>query len=255
MFFDKAKIKSNFNQAQKSYNPNAILQRMVAKNLVDLAKQDIFKAENIIDLGSGTGFICEEILSDVSNKNIFQLDIAEKMLAHNQFATHKIIADIEHLPVRSNIFDLALSSLSFQWLNDLEKTIPKILDTIKNDGVFYFSVLGNKSLKEFRETCENCQISLAINNFIAESELKSILNNLHLDYQIKSEIISLNYQDFYSLLKSIKLIGAGYSNNKNYLSRKQFDLLNGFYLKNFNLNNKVCATWHVFYVLITIKYV
>ena len=69
MFFDKAKIKSNFNQAQKSYNPNAILQRMVAKNLVDLAKQDIFKAENIIDLGAGTGFICEEILV---NKKVWE---------------------------------------------------------------------------------------------------------------------------------------------------------------------------------------
>ena len=63
MIFNKSKIKSSFNQANQSYNPNAFLQKMVAKNLVDLAKNDILNAKNIIDLGSGTGFVAEEILS------------------------------------------------------------------------------------------------------------------------------------------------------------------------------------------------
>ena len=256
MLLDKSKIKANFNQAHQSYNPNAILQKIVAKNLVELAKKDISYAKNIIDLGSATGFIAEEILSKFSDKKIFQLDIAHKMLIKNPFSTHKIIADIEALPLRENSFDLVLSSLSFQWLNNLEKAIDDIFSTIKNDGNLYFSILGNKSLQELRSTCQNCQINLSINNFITQDQLQKILTDLHLNYQIKSETISLCYPDLYLLLKSIKSIGAGYSTNKNYLGKKQFDLLNSFYLKNFNLNNKIFTTWQVFYVSIKhFKYV
>lgn len=250
MIFDKSKIKSSFNQANQSYNPNAFLQKMVAKNLVDLAKNDILNAKNIIDLGSGTGFVAEEILSKSPDKKIFQLDIAQKMLEENPFSTHKITADIEALPLQENIFDLALSSLSFQWLNDLTKTIPQILKTIKKDGNLYFSLLGNESLKELKTVCQSCKTELSINDFITQTQLQNILTNLNLNYQIKSATITLYYQDLYSLLKSIKSIGAGYSTNKKYLGKKQFELLNSFYLKNFNLNNKVSATWHIFYTKI-----
>ena len=172
------------------------------------------------------------------------------MLEENPFSTHKITADIETLPLQENIFDLALSSLSFQWLNDLTKTIPQILKTIKKDGNLYFSLLGNESLKELKTVCQSCKTELSINDFITQTQLQNILTNLNLNYQIKSATITLYYQDLYSLLKSIKSIGAGYSTNKKYLGKKQFELLNSFYLKNFNLNNKVSATWHIFYTKI-----
>ncbi|MES2677642.1 MAG: methyltransferase domain-containing protein [Pseudomonadota bacterium] len=250
MFFNKNKIKANFNQAQPSYNSNALLQKMVAKNLVLRARENIINSQNIIDLGSGTGFVAQEILAEFMDKKIIQLDIAQKMLTQNSLATAKIIADIEILPLRENIFDLALSSLSFQWLNDLEKTIMQVLKTLKNDGNFYFSLLGNESLKELKTICQNFQIPLSINEFIDHQQLEKILHNLNLDYQINSQIIQLDYQDCYDLLKSIKSIGAGYSSNQKYLGKKQFDLLNSFYLKNFNLNNKVFATWQILYVSI-----
>jgi malonyl-CoA O-methyltransferase len=255
--FDKSKIKASFNQANQTYNSNAILQKIVAKNLVEMAKQDIYNAKNILDLGAGTGFVAEEILSEFNSEiilqNFFQLDIALQMLIRNQIATSKIVGDIEFLPLAENIFDLAFSSLSFQWLNDLEKSLFQVLKTLKKNGNFYFSIIGSQSLQELRDVCRGCQINLSINNFLNQDELEKILNNLNLNYQIQSTTTSFEYQNLYFLLKSIKSIGAGYSFNKNYLGKKQFELLNNFYLKNFNLNNKVFATWQVFYI--KIKYV
>jgi malonyl-CoA O-methyltransferase len=254
MLFNKSKIKSSFNQSNQSYNQNAILQKIVADNLFQLAKENISKAKDIVDLGSGTGFIADRILSNFPDKNIIQLDIAKEMLAGNPFQTYKIVADIEALPLKNNIFDLALSSLSFQWLNNLPETIPQILKTIKKHNSisnnFYFSLLGNESLKELKSSCHNCKINLSVNNFLTEFELRSTLNSLGLNYHIHSELILFYYDDLYELLKSIKLIGAGYSDNRGYLGKKQFELLNSFYLKNFNTNNKVCATWQVFYISI-----
>ncbi len=59
-FFDKEKVKSNFNNFAKKYNENAILQDLIAEKLVKLAKKDLNNAKNIIDLGSGSGFISKE---------------------------------------------------------------------------------------------------------------------------------------------------------------------------------------------------
>ncbi len=248
--FDKSKIKANFNQANQSYNSNAILQKMVANELVELAKIDISKAQTIVDFGSGTGFIADKILSEFPDKNIFQLDIALQMLLAGQYQTQKIVADIESLPFKQNIFDLGLSSLSFQWLNDLENSILQSLKTIKNSGNFHFSLVADGSLQELKKSCQDCDIKLSVNNFIGQKNLEMILEKLNLDYQLKTQTITLEYEDFYSLLKSIKSIGAGYSKNRQYVGRKQFEKIANFYLKNFNLNNKVFASWRVIFVSI-----
>ncbi len=248
--FDKSKIKANFNQANQSYNYNAILQKIVVDNLVELANFDISNANSIIDLGAGTGFIADKITSKFSDKNLFQLDIADKMLETNQFATPKIVADIEALPFDKNTFDLGLSSLSFQWLNNLENSIFEVLKLIKHNGNFHFSLIADGSLQELKTSCKSCDVDLAINNFIDERNLEIILKKLKLNYQLKSETIILEYQDFYSILKSMKSIGAGYSKNKQFIGRGQFETIASFYLKNFNLGNKVFATWKVLFVSI-----
>ncbi|MFT6077760.1 MAG: malonyl-CoA O-methyltransferase, partial [Rickettsiales bacterium] len=193
MIFNKSQIKNNFARAISSYDQNAILQKMVSSRLVDIAKNDILDARKIIDLGSGTGFIANKILDKFPNKEIFQLDISEKMLANNAFKNAKIVADIEFLPFKKSSFDLAISSLSFQWLNDLERTIPQILETLKNRQKLHFSILGSSSLKELRGVIKDCKIELSVNKFIDEKNLKSIINEY--EYTLHKEDILLNYQD------------------------------------------------------------
>jgi len=251
--FDKSKIKANFNQANQSYNQNAILQKMVANELVELAKIDIFNAKNIVDFGSGTGFIADKILSEFPDKNIFQLDIALQMLLAGQSKTQKIVADIESLPFKQSVFDLGLSSLSFQWLNNLENSIFQVLKTIKNSGNFHFSLVVDGSLQELKTSCQDCDTELSVNSFISKKNLEAILEKLNLDYQLKTKKIILEYEDFYSLLKSIKSIGAGYSKNSKYITKEQFKKIANFYLKNFNLSNKVFASWRVIFVSIKAK--
>lgn len=248
--FDKTKVKSNFNKANKSYNQNANLQKIVANQLVDIAKEDIKNSQTILDLGSGTGFVVDKILSEFSDKEIFQLDIALQMLLESQFKTTKIVADIESLPFKNSAFDLAISSLSFQWLNDLKNSILNSLYTVKEDGVLHFSLLVDDTLKELKQACKNCDVKLSLNDFTSQNDLEKILTSLNLKYELQFKTIVLEYQGFYQLLKSIKSIGAGYSKNRQYIGKKQFDTIAKFYLKNFNLNNKVSATWQVVFISI-----
>ena len=248
--FDKSQIKANFNRANQSYDYSAFLQKIVAKNLILLAKKDITLANKILDLGCGTGFIFEQI--NQKNKTIFQLDIAYKMLQKNSALNNKINGDIDFLPFRKNSFDLALSSLSLQWINNLSDSVFQTLDTLKNGGNFYFSLVADGSLAELKKTCQDCDVPLSINDFITEKNLTTILKKQNFDYQIKSEEIVLKYDNLYHLLKSLKLIGANYSNKKQYIGKKQFVKIADFYFNNFYSNNNVFATWQVFYVAIKI---
>ena len=143
-----------------------------------------------------------------------------------------------------------MSSLSFQWLNNLEKSILQSLSTIKNDGNFHFSLVVDGSLKELKQSCQDCDIQLSINDFIDKVGLEMILKKLNLNYQIKPETIVLEYDNFYSVLKIDQINRAGYSKNKQYIGKKQFEKIASFYLKNFNLSNKVFATWQVIFVSI-----
>ncbi|MCE3255038.1 MAG: bioC [Rickettsiaceae bacterium] len=245
--FDKSQIKLRFNKAEQSYDQAAILQKMVAKDLVNLAKNDFAKARKILDLGCGTGFVSDEIFAnhEISNSNIFQLDIAKNLLIKNPHQTHKINADIEALPFKNQIFDLAFSSLSFQWLNDPQKAISQILKTIKDGGKFYFSTIIDGTLKELKQTQEECAGRASVNKFLSSDQLREILQKLELTHEIKCKTITLEYQDLYSLLKSIKSIGATSSKSKNHFSKPDFELMNNFYLKNFSSNNKVFASWQI----------
>ena len=252
--FDKSKIKSNFNQANQRYNTNAVLQKIVAKNLVQFAKEDILSAKRVIDLGCGTGFVADQIsiIKNISypDESIFQLDIAYQMLQANHWSNNKINADIESLPLKDNYFDLVISSLSFQWLNDLRNSIFQSFKTIKSEGAFYFSIIADGSLRELKQSCRDCGVNFSVNDFISQKDLEEILKNLNLAYETKLETITLDYQDFYSLLKSIKAIGAGYSKNRHYINKTRLQEIANFYLKNFNLRDKVFATWQILYVSI-----
>ncbi|MFT5703000.1 MAG: malonyl-CoA O-methyltransferase [Rickettsiales bacterium] len=254
MIFDKSQIKNNFSRSSENYDQNAILQKIVAQNLVKLAESEISKASKIIDLGSGTGFVTGKIIKNFPKKEITQVDISTEMLEKNPFDTTKIVADIENLPFEENSFDLAISSLSFQWLNNLEEAIPQILKTIKKDGELYFSILGSESLKELKIAKKSCEIEFSINEFKSEENLRDVLKDFNFTMQ-KEEII-LDYQNCFELLKSMKKIGANYSSSnnleKNNLNKSKLELINNFYLKNFNLDNKVFASWQIFYIKVQI---
>ena len=247
--FNKSKIKNNFNKAALNYDDYAVLQKEVAKKLVNLSSDNINKSNKILDLGSGTGFVADSIKS--TNKEIFELDIAYNMLDKRP-GSLKVNADIEYLPFVENSFDLILSSLAFQWLNNISLAITNCGKVLKDNGSLIFSIITDGSLAELKSSCTTCGVNLSINQFPTKQYLVDIISDISKNYQLIDEKIILEYKDLYDLLNSMKKIGASYGSNfnRNNLTKKQFELLNSFYLKNFNSKDRIFATWQVTYVFI-----
>ncbi|MDA0902641.1 MAG: methyltransferase domain-containing protein, partial [Proteobacteria bacterium] len=193
---------------------------------------------------------------------LVNLDIAYNMLqinsAQNQHPRYDIFnvnADIEKLPFKENSFDMAISSLAFQWLNDLDQALDGIVKVIKPNGILAFSILVEDSLSELKSCASHCDINLSVNEFPKIDAIKQIISVKSDIINFESQLITLEYSDIFELLNSMKSIGASYGSSKqtSKLTRNDFDKMNKFYLKNFSSLNRIRARWRILYAICRIK--
>jgi malonyl-CoA O-methyltransferase len=243
---EKPFIKRDFSKAAEKYNQNAFLQKQVATELCEIIDVEIKKQNQILDLGSGTGFIAKEIGTEY---NITQLDIAMQMCKLSAKHAPIICADIEWLPIQDNSFDGVVSSLAFQWLENLKHTFAEISGILRYNGYLIFATLTHGTLKELKHIVEKFGKSERVNNFHSEDEIRVALEEagFEVEYVQNSEKI-LHYDDAYDLMRNIKVIGAG-SKNKDVpnLTVSEFELVNSEYKNHFSQDDRIYSTWNVQY--------
>lgn len=74
---------------------------------------------------------------------------SRRLLAHCEGPVHE--ADLEALPFGPEQFDLAVSGLSLQLVNDLPGALIQLRRVLKPDGLLLAAVLGGETLRELRE--------------------------------------------------------------------------------------------------------
>jgi SAM-dependent methyltransferase len=67
-------------------------------------------------------------------------------------ATGFVVADEEALPFGAAAFDLVVSALSLQFVNDLPGTLVQIRRVLKPDGLFVAALVGGATLTELRQS-------------------------------------------------------------------------------------------------------
>ena len=114
------------------------------------------KSNHLLDLGCGTGllfeyFIKSNLEKEIMKNNYIGVDISWNMLLkfksksskseYTEYSPNLILADIEYLPFRKNIFYSIFSFTSFQNLPDTKIGINDLLTISKNNAFFKFSIL------------------------------------------------------------------------------------------------------------------
>ncbi|MDX1949001.1 MAG: methyltransferase domain-containing protein [Rickettsiales bacterium] len=241
----KQKIADEFSKYAESYNQNAILQKKVAENLANLIKAELSQNSKILDIGSGTGFIAEFL----GEFNIIQSDFSFEMCNINKKFGKSIVADFDALPFQKNSFDFVTSSLALQWSLDIEKTFVEIQKIIIQNGVFVFSIFGQKTLQELKFCSEKLDIK-SNNNFHSLEKIISALekNNFEIiSSKIENNIIE--YKSLLAMLNSMKSIGAGVNldESKKSLTKSQIKNIEKIYIENYS--NKFPTTWEIYYII------
>ncbi len=255
--FNKKNIAKNFSQAAKNYDESALVQKLAAKKLCELAAPLIKNEFKIIDIGSGTSAICKNLTSSngfiKKNCQLFEIDLSLQMLKTwpDKSSKHinSIVGDGENLPLKNESLDIIISSFSLQWLQNFEKVFNDFYRILKKDGILAFCLPNSSSLEEIKIASVKSGCNFYFSDLPKTTDLKSQLEQCGFKEQfIDSEIIESQFEGAVKALKSLKKIGANYSNQKNFITKKQLQHFDCFNSENQSKDNKKFAiSWNISY--------
>lgn len=239
--FNKKIVKHNFSQAAHNYDGSALVQKQAAHALCKLVEPLIKNNAVILDLGSGTSAIYKNLTSSRTflekNSNLFECDISLQMLEtwpeKNRKNINSIVGDGENLPLQHESCDIIISSFALQWFSNFEKVFANFYSLLKKDGILAFCIPNSSSLEEIKSASIKSGCNFHFNDLPEEKYLESKLNKIGFKKElIKSEIINSNFDGAIQALKSLKEIGANYSDQKHFISKKQLQTFDRFYSQN-----------------------
>ena len=125
------------------------------------------------------------------------------------------VGDEENLPLALERFDLAVSALSLQNLNDLPGALVQLRRVLKPDGLFLGCLLGGQSLHELRtalavaetEICGG--ISPRVAPFADVRDMGGLLQRAGFALPVAdSEPLTVRYADMFGLMSDLRAMGA-----------------------------------------------
>ncbi len=209
---DKELIKSKFKKSILTYSNNAPIQKEIAQKLAGFINKD---CENILEIGSYSGFLTKEIVQKINFKKYLAIDIIDSFdfIKNLNSNIEFINADIETFELKEK-YDLIISSSTLQWCNDFSKVVKKLKSHLSDNGKIALAIFGNKNLYEIKETLG---ISL---NYPDINDIKHLFSKNAL---IFDEIKTLKFNSSKDILRHLKLTGVNaIQNNYSYSEIKKF---------------------------------
>lgn len=150
----KAQISAAFAAAVDFYEDSAVVQRAVAQHLAAMAGRERLSARGqILEIGCGTGLLTREICRRWPEATLTATDLAPAMLdatARQGLGVRLLAMDGEAPAFDGPWFDLILSSLAFQWFDDLPRALTRLHGLLRPGGSLYFATMGAESFASWR---------------------------------------------------------------------------------------------------------
>ena len=215
---NKKAIQASFSKAAISYDQFADLQREIGHHLLDLMPATIKQANNILDLGCGTGYFTGLLSELASPTNLTCFDLSPEML--KQAAQKKltccdyVAGDIDQLPFTTHQFELIFSNLVVQWSELLSACLAQVKQALTTNGVLCFSTLLNGSLIELQQAWQQVDNRSHVNDFLSEQQVTTALQQAGFkQFSLSTETRVKKYPDVISVMKALKGIGANHVHN------------------------------------------
>ena len=205
----------NFDKKFDRYEENAHIQKVVAKELINLVPEKKYRV--IFEIGAGTGILTKNIVKNIEYKNLI---INDKYSESEKYikdlpSVEFVGGDIEKLDIGKA--DLIISSSVFQWIENKEKLFKKISDA-SDTLVFSIYIKGN-----LMEISDHFGISL---EYLDMEELKKLLTPYFKNIRGYEEEFKLSFDTPMEGLKHLKntgVTGIGQTNMekmRSYLSKE-----------------------------------
>jgi malonyl-ACP O-methyltransferase BioC len=139
-----------------TYDDNAYAQREIADKLVAMISALYpYMPETVFEIGCGTGLLTKNIIPLFTDTFYYLNDINEKaeFMIHTLFPENNftfIGGDAQSVDFPCGI-DLAVSSSTLQWFDNLPVFIKKAHQCLSAKGYMFLSTFGKTNLKEIRQ--------------------------------------------------------------------------------------------------------
>lgn len=207
----KAQIGAAFAAAAQRYDESAHVQRIVAHRLAARASSEqIAPDADILEIGCGTGLLTREIRKTWPDARLTATDIAPEMIAAtagHDLGARLIVMDGEAPELGDEQFDLILSSLTFQWFDDLPRTLVRLHALLKPGGLLCFATMGAQSFESWRKAHEQAGQSAGLRTYPTRDQLGAMLKPFP-DAGVGEECVTLPEQGGTALIRHFRAIGA-----------------------------------------------
>lgn len=125
-----------------------------------------------------------------------------------------VVGDPEVLPLAAQGFDLAVSLLALQHVNDLPGTLAQLRRSLRPDGLFIGCLLGGRTLTELRQVFGQAEseieggISPRVAPFAEVREMGSLLQRAGFALPVTDvETLTVRYPDPFALMRDLRAMG------------------------------------------------
>ncbi|MBT5031586.1 MAG: methyltransferase domain-containing protein [Proteobacteria bacterium] len=231
---DKNALRSHFGTAAARYNRFSAIQQVTANHLIQLvpvpaSAESKAGSRVLLDLGCGTGSTMQKLYRDYDGHCI-GLDLAHRMLQsvprYEQGPCSLLQADMQQLPVGTDIIDLLVSNAACQWTAPIP-VVNEIARVLKPGAYAVLSMFVAGSLAELTQSPTLYE---RIRELPSEQDWFEAIAAAGLELQHQEVIVhSQQFDDKKALFDSIRGVGASISPIRHrYLGKKGYkSIFNG----------------------------
>ena len=199
---NKELIQKRFAKNLDTYNENAKIQKIMAERLFSFLKTKNFNS--ILEIGCGTGFLTSLAVKNLNFCSYTANDIVKECEDYIKTINPNIkflCNDIERfINEDQEKYDLIISNAAFQWVENFEEFVNKLISKLNPNGILLFSTFGKENYREIYHVIGE---SL---NYYSPLELKDFFKEFN--PIIEEEIRIMAFKTPIDILKHIKNTGV-----------------------------------------------
>lgn len=241
--YNKKLIKTRFKKAIKTYNESAVVQKYMARKLVEVVvrrENNVFP--NVFEIGMGTGYLTSQIVEKIDYNNLFLNDIIEDCESICPEKSEFILGDAEKIEFPDPL-DLILSNATFQWFDNPKTVISKAAEALNKGGILAFSTFGPKTYFEIKDITKKGL------SYYSKNEIEMLVANDFEIVEFITEEQKLTFDTPVDVLKHIKLTGTNAIAPTKWTKSKLEEFIRS-YVDKFCMYNKVKLTYEPYFIIL-----
>ncbi len=257
VLLDVKAIRRRFDRAAQDSDEVNVLGREIGSRLTERLELLRIAPQNVLDLGSGTGWVAADLLARYRKAQVYAIDLSPQMLVHAARRgkwlrrIRPVCADTRRLPLKDASIDLVVSNLMLPWCHPLDEVFREVRRVLSPGGAFIFSTLGPDTLAELRQAWSQVDGNPHVHSFLDMHDVGDALLHAGLvDPVMDAERLCVTYSDVSALLRELRQLGVSNvlkGRAKGLTSRAAFRALEAAYPR--DSDGRIAVTGEIVYGL------